>query len=311
MTDQIPINFYQSIYQAYVHSDDVLWMSFPEIVEFFQNNQSELQDKTAGLLFNCCSWRDDPEPPELTDRSVAGLIRRCRQNVAQIYCLLLDIDGTMSLESAVADWAEYEFLIYSTYRHTQLKPKFRLVVPLAEPLTREQFDQRHEAMIAEFNVDAASFTISQAFYLPSHSPDNRDQAFVVWNQSDRRYSALGLPVTQIPDRQPARDLIPGQRTPDALSVYRTLITGRNLHYSDVLPLAVLCKSRGLTCEEFVAVVQASSATDSVLRTGSIDIPHLYDQGYKSLMTKRKMISLMNRMGCDMWRWQPTPQETAE
>jgi hypothetical protein len=301
------VNLYKSIFQAYIHPSEVVECTFPEFVEFMTKNQSELDVKESGMLFNLCSFVANPEPPTaerfnpaLTPWPRESLIRRCKQNIQEIYALMLDIDGTMTLDQAVAQWADYEFFLYSTHGNTRTKEKFRLVVPLAVPLTADDFDSRHSAMIAAFNVDGASFTMSQAFYLPSYSAVNRDIAFVHWNKTAQRYNALDLPAEEL-QRNHSDFVAPEQRTESALSILRTLQTGSNLHYVDALPLAVLCKGHGITGEEYAALVEQIAAYDSQLR-GDVDLGQLYKQAYAAHMTRKRMLALMKRINCNTWRW---------
>ena len=303
------LNLYPSVIEAYIHPEDQCELEFAELAELFQDSSQLLPRKEAGKLFNCCRYRADSENPswisERETRPREQFIRRCRANVESIDCLLLDIDGTMSLESAVDQWAEWEFLIYSTFGNRLDKPKFRLVIPLQESLTRQEFDARHPAMCEQFSVDGASFTISQAFYLPSYSQENQSIAFVHWNQCSQRYSALTLPAEDLLDSRPTVDLQALVRTDIATSIRRTLLTGRDLHYNDALTLGVVCKSNGITAEEYREIIQAIAHPDSVLRSRQVDLQDLYRESYATHVTHRKIEQLMRRLNCDMWRWSAT------
>ena len=301
------VNLYRSIFQAYIHPTEVVRCDFGEFVTFARESQCELESKESGMLFNLCSFVDTPEPPtadrfnpDLTPWPRDSLIRRCKQNIQEIYALMLDIDGTMTLDQAVAQWADYEFFVYSTWGNSRQKEKFRLIVPLAQPLTAADFDSRHEAMIAAFAVDGASFTMSQAFYLPAYSATNRDCAFVHWNQQPQRYNAHDLPTTEI-HKNTTEFAVPEQHSDVALSILRTLQTGRDLHYSDALTLAVLCKGHGISSAEYCNLVNQIAAVDSQLR-GDVDVARLYQQAYAAHMTRKRMITLMKRLNCNTWRW---------
>jgi len=290
-------NLYKNINEAYIHPDVVVDCDFADVVSILKDSQQLVENKDDPQMFNLCSWIDDFESPE----HKPGFIRRCKPNVAQIYALVLDIDGTRTLEDAVAEFIDYEFLIYSTFRNSREKEKFRLLLPLNTPLTRLEFDQRHDSMCDTFNVDRASFTISQAFYLPSYSKDNADIRFIEWNQSDRRYEALLLPVKEI-----STNIVAGPREgeidPLAPSIYKTLLTGSNMRYADALPLAILCKSKGLNYDIYRDIINTIAGADSSLRTGLADIDNMWNKAYHTYTTNDKMITLMQRLNCDMWRW---------
>ena len=177
-----------------------------------------------------------------------------------------------------------------------------MVVPLAQPLRREDFDARHQAMCETFNVDRASFTISQAFYFPSYSAGNRDSAFVYHNTSKQRYNALILPADDISYNVLTDVPVEGHRDPLANSIYRTLKTGKNMRYADALSVAVLCKSVGLGEAEYVDIVNSIAGVDSSLRTGLADPRHMFKQGYRVHMKRSNMAKIMKDLNCDMWRF---------
>lgn len=300
----INLCLYNSIYEAYIHKDDQVSCSFEELVNFFIDEQKLLQDKTDTMLFNCLSYKSDyisPDVVKIEGADVKDYIRRCKENVATISCLLLDVDGTMTLDESIKQWCDYEFLIYSTHSNSIEKEKFRLVIPLKTALTQTEFDKRHNSMIEEFSVDGASFTISQCFYLPSYSESNKDIAYVYWNRSNTRYDALSLAEEQI--NYNVSTVKPNfEKNSMSQTIYNTLMTGRDLHYSDALSLAILCKCKGLGVNEYKQIVMTIANPDSDLRTKKVNLDKLYKQGFESFMTDRKAIQLMNRLNCNMWRF---------
>jgi len=269
----INLCLYNSIYDAYVHKDDQIQCTFEELVEFFTEEQKFLEDKTHGLLFNCCSYKTEYLSPETVKNArspITDYIRRCKENVDTISCLLLDVDGTMTLAESVEQWQDYEFLVYSTHSNSIDKEKFRLVIPLKTPLTLTEFDSRHESMIKEFKVDGASFTISQCFYLPSYGSENKDIAYVYWNKSHLRYDCLKLEPEEINYNVNFKKPVFTDKHPMAQAIFQTLMTGSDLHYSDALSLAILCKSKGLSVSEYKQIVHTISHSESDLRTKKVD-----------------------------------------
>lgn len=290
-------NLYKNINEAYIHPDVVVDCSFEDVVNILKDSQQLVKDKADPMMFNLCSWIDNFESPE----HKPGFIRRCKPNVAQIYALLLDIDGTRTLEDAVEEFIDYEFLIYSTYSNSKDKEKFRLVLPLNTALTRLEFDQRHDSMCATFNVDRASFTISQAFYLPCYTEQNETEQFIHWNQTDKCYEALFLSVKEISTNIVEGPQL-GEIDPMAPSIYKTLLSGNNMRYADALPLAVVCKSKGLGYLEFKDIINTIAGSDSSLRTGLADVDKIWQEAYSTHVRHTTMITLMQRLNCDMWRW---------
>jgi len=296
-------NLYKNINEAYIHPDVVVDCDFATVVNILKDSQQLVENKEDPMMFNLCSWIDNFESPE----HKPGFIRRCKPNVAQIYALVLDIDGTRTLEDAVTEFIDYEFLIYSTFRNSLEKEKFRLLLPLNTPLTRIEFDQRHDSMCDTFNVDRASFTISQAFYLPCYNKDNADIRFLEWNQTAKRYEALFLPVKHI-----STNVIAGPNEGDidpyAPAIYETLLTGSNLRYADALPLAVLCKSKGLNYDIYRDIINTIAGSDSSLRNGLADIDKLWQEAYSTFIRRDTMTTLMERLNCDMSKMTFTKKE---
>jgi len=295
-------NLFENINKAYIHPDVVQELSFDEFVSIMKESQCLVENKTDPMMFNLCSWIPDFESPE----HKPGFIRRCKDNVAQIYALLLDIDGTKTLEQAVTEYIDYEFLIYSTYGNSVSKEKFRLVLPLQTPLTRIEFDQRHDSMCDHFGVDRASFTISQAFYLPCYTEANKHLAFIEHNKSERRYEALLLPA-RVVDYTEHTDVVVGEPDIMAVLIFKTLLTGSNMRYADALPLACILKSKGFTRDDFKLLINNIAGADSSLRTGLADVDKLWQEAYITHIRNDKIMSLMKRLHCDMWRWELNEQ----
>lgn len=291
-------NLFENINRAYIHPSVCQTVNFDEFVDIMRESQTLVANKEDAMMFNLCSWRDDFESPE----HKPGFIRRCKNNVSQIYALLLDIDGTRTLEDAVTEFIDYEFLIYSTFGNSIDKEKFRLVLPLQTPLTRQEFDQRHDSMCDRFGVDRASFTISQAFYLPSYNDANQNIAFIEHNKTVQRYEALMLPARVI-NETPSEFIMPTEPDPISRSIYKTLLTGSDMRYADGLTVAVILKSRGFTAQDYKNLVNRIAGHDSSLRTADLD--DLWRKAYSTNGRQDKLITVMTRLNCDMWRWQKT------
>ena len=303
------INTYKSVREAYIHPDDIVDVTFEEFVEFATASQTSLEQKESGQLFNLCSFIDNPEAPsedsfnpDSTPHNRIELIRRCKANVKEIYALLLDVDGNLTLAEAVAKWHAFEFFVYSTHGNSTEKEKFRLVMPLSTPITRDAFDERHTSLCEFFGVDKASFTISQAFYWPSYSPANADIRFAYYNKGEVQFDAMLLPAEEISNIAPAPVYAPGEKDPMATAIYDTFLTGGNLRYADALTLAVICKSKGIIETDWRNLVQRISGADSSLRNGEADLNNLWKDAYTGQIKNDTVLKLMQTLGCDMWRW---------
>jgi hypothetical protein len=216
----------------------------------------------------------------------------------------------MTLDQTIQVWQDYEFFIYSTFSNSERKEKYRLVVPLQTPMSNLEFDSRHEIMCQTFNVDGASFTISQAFYFPTYHSENKHLAFAYHNKTDKRYDALQLQSQPInitrPEYQPTfTDDNPCQM---AIPVLKTLLSGGNLRYADAMPLAILCKSKGINYTQYEYIVHSIAGADSSLRDSKqVNLQHLWNTSYNSFMTDRRAGELMRRLNCDTWRFERKPK----
>lgn len=304
------INTYKSVREAYIHPSDIVDATFEEFVEFAIASQTCLDTKEDGQLFNLCSFIDAPEAPhedsfnpESTPHERKELIRRCKANVREIYALLLDVDGNLSLAQAVEKWHAFEFFVYSTHGNSAAKEKFRLVMPLSTPMTRDAFDERHTSLCEFFGVDKASFTISQAFYWPSYSPANASIRFAHYNKGEVQFDAMLLPAETISRNTVAPPVYaPGVKAPLAQQIYDTFLTGSNLRYADALTLAVICKSKGISEGDWRNLVQRISGLDSSLRSGEADLDNLWKDAYVGQIKNDTILKLMKTLACDMWRW---------
>ena len=208
----IPLNIYPSVQQAYIHPSEIAWLAWEDIVEVIRDAGHQVADTEQGkedqMLYNFCEYRtqdfvipdEERFNPDLTGWPRTSLIRRCKENVERIHCLLIDVDGGMDRSAAEQQWAGFEYVIYSTWGHRWRtgKDKFRMVVPLERPLTRLEAEQRKTMLTALTlgAVDKASFTISQAFYFPTWCEHNEQDRFFEWHQG-QRFPAHELPAEAV------------------------------------------------------------------------------------------------------------------
>jgi hypothetical protein len=109
--------------------------------------------------------------------------------------LCLDVDDNYHpLVFIKQDFPELEYVVYSSFNHNLNKKtqevdpsihKFRVIIPLKEPITVEQLRTGKDALMKTFpGVDPASFTPSQGFYLPSITEDRKDTFFSHHNKGE-------------------------------------------------------------------------------------------------------------------------------
>lgn len=109
---------------------------------------------------------------------------RKNENVEYVSMAIADIDNGTTLESLMPVIGGYEWFAYSSFKHTDEKPRFRIVFPLTKDVpgtewgtTFKQFDQQ----LILGNCDPATKDPSRFFWLPMAHPDRIEMSFVQRN----------------------------------------------------------------------------------------------------------------------------------
>lgn len=94
--------------------------------------------------------------------------KRGSENVIHLSCLVLDYDQGASIATASATWQDYFHLIHTTFSYSPEKVKFRLILPLAEPVPAAEWHKVYEWAQArtDFKVDPTGKSIGSTFALP-------------------------------------------------------------------------------------------------------------------------------------------------
>ncbi len=119
--------------------------------------------------------------------------KRSKNDVIEIHFLVFDIDGDSGitleqLESIKGRLSAYEFIIYSSYSHYKVYPKFkgRIIIPFTNPITDiKQFEAiwQQFATLINFGVDRACKDPSRIYYIPS-KPENFYEQIYYTNSGD-------------------------------------------------------------------------------------------------------------------------------
>lgn len=171
------ISLFDSVTAAYTSRDAMLDQSWDEISTLLQEF-SQVENKTDAMMFNLWVFDPEGEPGRVSrdsDEVMPGTIRRCSANALGVWGLVLDYDGGATIEDAVTTLAGYDYVLYTSFRHSDTLNKFRVVLPFTRMLTRAEFRAKAAHIREVFpNVDPASFSESQSMYL--HSGPSRDSA---------------------------------------------------------------------------------------------------------------------------------------
>jgi uncharacterized protein DUF5906 len=142
---------------------DVRDWTWGEFVEFIEANGHErTDDKSEQALFG---------PFDLKPGKT-----RAKKNVERVFGWALDLDKLSDVEAfdvfarLAAD--DLAFLVYSTHSHTDAKPKYRALGPLARPVASKDWPQTWRAIVDKYSpgADEACKDCSRIFHWPSARP---------------------------------------------------------------------------------------------------------------------------------------------
>lgn len=198
----IYVNLFDSRYDNAVKPHPITW---PEFQALLAQEHAVLDDKSKGALFNCIRYKEleqvSKAPDAVTKYRGGQLhVRRSLDNIATVDVLVLDFDGTISIEEAQQRFRQYEHCGYTSYSHLADgdSHRFRIAIRLAEPIpAHRSIDSngiRHglsewyqlRAKLAAFAgpCDPTSLNANQIYYAPAAHPDNQVHAKSWYNQGE-------------------------------------------------------------------------------------------------------------------------------
>jgi len=272
---------FKSVSKAYVDlSIDLPWTELAELL--CEHHDVDEKEKTP--MFNFAEFKTLADPThELARaydykdgmrlesyRELTDTVRRSKANVLALNGIVLDVDKSMTMEQVMEQLKDVEYVLYTTFRHTADNHRFRVIIPFSKPLLAGDIPL-YQASIKEYfpGVDNASFSVSQSFYF--HSGKNDPVA----------YHNKGIMIDPYvferrepePVTEPKINLVEftaQQHNDYKRSIVKSLLTCSGLHYHSeasqygVLTLVSICKSIGLTYEEYDTICQRIMAPDSSL-----------------------------------------------
>jgi hypothetical protein len=96
-------------------------------------------------------------------------VKRGADVVIHVSCLVLDHDDGTPIAEATTPWEDYFHIVHTTWSHTPEHPKFRVVLPLAEPVLPQHWPavwKWTEARVGH-SVDLSSKSIGRIYGLPT------------------------------------------------------------------------------------------------------------------------------------------------
>ena len=103
-------------------------------------------------------------PAIYAPRSTRGI-----DGVVAVSCLVLDYDDGTDPEDALEPWQEHTVLLHTSWSHTASHPRFRLVLPLAEPVATSEWSGvwRWARDRSVGQIDPACKDPSRLYFLPA------------------------------------------------------------------------------------------------------------------------------------------------
>ena len=274
------LSIYESVSKAYIATTQECGLDeLGDLLTTYTHTDS----KDNNLLFNLARFKTPEQGAEPARRyhyvggerqetytELPGTVRRCKQNLISIDGLVLDVDQQYSIEDIVQLLNGIHMIIYTTFRHTWEHNKFRVVIPFSQPLLAKDIPSRERSIMETFpGVDAASFSVSQSFYF--HASNNDKEAFscvVPGELIDPYQFEVEEIVPFVPQEYTSTPVDDGYKK----RVVEALLTCNGVHYDSqrgsrnggALTLVTICRSVGMTFEEFDLLCQQICAQDSQL-----------------------------------------------
>lgn len=113
--------------------------------------------------------REEKDGPLWSPVSVLETAQRKNESVEAVHLLVLDFDCGKSLEDVLPPLAGWEMVVHTSHSHAPEHPKFRIVVPLIEPVPADRWKSWWTAFVADRapDCDLACKNSARIYFLPS------------------------------------------------------------------------------------------------------------------------------------------------
>jgi len=271
------LTLFKSEWEAYTTPDQIIdadWEDVAEALMIFHQRPK----KEDAPMFNLWEFNQQGEPGRrYTDKErehwdeIPGTIRRCSENAMGLWGLVLDCDAKLTMEQAIKEVEGLEFVLYSSFRHSDVQDKFRIVIPFTRMMTKAEFELKRDDIKKCFPlIDTASFSKSQAIFL--HSGADVNQAIALRGRGGKLNPDHFLD-TIIPPKEESRHVYEPptdeQKQAYAKMIRESLLTCSNVNRSGAgegITLAAICRSAGLSFADFGQICQVIGRDGSSLKT---------------------------------------------
>jgi hypothetical protein len=111
--------------------------------------------------------------------------RRLLKNVREVSMLVTDHDHDANFEQDLRPFRPYTFAAHSTWNHSEAEQRFRVIIPLKEPIPASEFPQlwKWASQLSGGKIDPAASDASRMFYVPVRKSETASYLFKV-NQGE-------------------------------------------------------------------------------------------------------------------------------
>ena len=145
-------------------------------------------------FFDMCKFKNDKfylpafttAPYKIFDTN--GTTKRCHNNIGDYSCLTLDYDDGYTIEDFQKQFKDYEFYLYTSSSHSEEKHKYRVILPLEEPLNKDLLYEYAPELIETFKgCDKSTFARARLFFLPTEDSIKTHNKGVLFNIDAQDY----------------------------------------------------------------------------------------------------------------------------
>ncbi|MEI7432278.1 MAG: DUF927 domain-containing protein, partial [Betaproteobacteria bacterium] len=106
---------------------------------------------------------------------------RCKENVESVSCAVFDIEHHGPFDEVKDKLTGFAYLAHSSYRHTPEAPRYRIILPLLNPVAGDSWDitwERLNLWIGGIN-DTQTCDASRIYFLPGKPANSTDHFIVI------------------------------------------------------------------------------------------------------------------------------------
>ena len=250
-------SFFKDEWTTYSPADmmiDISWKELASILTTF----TKVSSKEQTQMFNLWEFKIENDQ-----------IHRCKDDCIALHGLVLDYDNNLLLNDALMQFNGFECVIYTTFNHSSIKDKFRIVLPFNRPMTMDQFVLKRQAMIDAFpGADRASFSRSQAIFL--HSGPDETKSFAckmdgIFLDPDIFIDEIVEPVVykeRIQNTEIDSEFKQAYKT----AIIKSLMSCKGIRHLNSLSVVIMLKSCDATFSDFQQIAKVAGAPDSCIQT---------------------------------------------